>query len=79
MRTGPCVFLRYISGGYKLWGSNEMTPGTMVNRDKTFDEFASWTDKRREVALAESNRGSKKQEVEGNDAKQSSSVTSEQQ
>lgn len=60
LRISPCVFLGYSSGGYRLWCSSEVTPGTMINKDVTPNEFSSWTDKRREGKTADPDRSSKK-------------------
>lgn len=67
---GPCICL--ASGAERLWCSYEMTPASRISRDMIFDEYASMADKRREEAITESDRGSRRLEVECDDADQSS-------
>src|SRR5436189_3370791 len=77
--TEPCVYLGYASEAEVLWCNDEMASANMIYRDVTSDELASKANEQRKVAIAGSDRGSKKQGVELGDAKQSSSDASEQQ
>ncbi|XP_075111612.1 putative mitochondrial protein AtMg00710 [Nicotiana tabacum] len=53
-----CLFLGYATGvkGYKLWCTDQKTPGLIISRDITCNESAS-LDSQREKAIAETDRG----------------------
>ncbi|XP_075074659.1 uncharacterized protein LOC142162232 [Nicotiana tabacum] len=57
-RAKKCIFLGYATGvkGYRLWCTNQKTPGLIISRDVTFNESAS-LDSQREKAIAKTDRG----------------------
>jgi transposase InsO family protein len=57
-RARKCIFLGYEAGvkGYRLWCTDPKSPGIMISRDVTFNEFAS-LDKQEEKAIAKIDHG----------------------
>lgn len=52
-RAKKCIFLGYATGvkGYRLWCTDQKTPGLIISRDVTFNEAAS-LDSQKEKAIA---------------------------
>ncbi|XP_075084731.1 putative mitochondrial protein AtMg00710 [Nicotiana tabacum] len=57
-RAKKCIFLRYATGvkGYRLWCTDQKTPGLIISRDVTFNESAS-LDSQKEKAIAKTDHG----------------------